>query len=102
MTRYRMAIDLVTRRLERLEKGQRDTNETLARVAQVLEAHSAQFDRIEEVLVGMSERIETMSGRIDRLASALVRGRTQDLARWADLERRLRVVERRGARPRRR
>lgn len=101
MTRYRMAIDLVTRRLERLEKGQRDTNDALARVAEILEVHSTHFERMEGVLAEMSARIDGMSGRIDRLASALIRGRTQDLARWADAERRLRALER-GRTPRRR
>jgi len=105
----RMAlVDLTATRLERLEKAQRETNdrlgrveesiggvqETLGRVVDVLEVHSRQFERMEDALIGISERV-------DRLTTAIVRGRTQDLGRLDDHERRLRVLERRNGRRRR-
>jgi hypothetical protein len=102
-------VDLTVKRLERLEKAQRETNErlgrverslgdmqeTLGRVVDVLEVHSRQFERMEDALVGIAERV-------DRLTTAIVRDRTQDLARLDDHERRLRVLERRNGRRRKR
>jgi hypothetical protein len=93
-------VDLTLRRLERLEKVQRETNErlgrverslggvqeTLGRVAEILEAHSRHFERMEDALIGISERV-------DRLTTAIARGRTQDLARLDEHERRLRTLE---------
>jgi hypothetical protein len=102
-------VDLTLRRLDRLEKVQRETNdrlgrmekslggvqETLGRVVDVLEVHSRQFERMEDALLGISERV-------DRLATAIARGRTQDLIRLDDHERRLRTLERRNGRRRKR
>lgn len=88
-----MAIDLVARRLERLEGQARETNETLARVADILDAHSLHFERMEEALIGMSERM-------DRLTAAIARGRTRDLARLDDHDRRLHRLETRRRRRR--
>jgi archaellum component FlaC len=94
-------VDLTARRLGRLEKGQQETNDrlgrvedALGRVVDVLEVHSRHFERMEEALIGISERV-------DRLTSAIARGRTQDLVRLQDHERRLRVLERRNGRRRR-
>jgi hypothetical protein len=85
--------ELQTRRFDRLEKVQRETNERLGkvedavgRVVEVLEAHSRHFERMEDVLLGISERM-------DRLTSAIVRGRTSDLARLDAVEKRVRNVE---------
>jgi chromosome segregation ATPase len=100
-------IDLTTRRIERLEKQQKETNDRLGRVDErlgrvedalgrivsVLEVHSRHFERMEEALYGISDRV-------DRLTRAIARGRTQDLARFDAIERRLMVLER--ARPRKR
>jgi hypothetical protein len=93
-------VDLTARRLKRLEKGQAETNALLAgmsgsmgHVVEVLEAHSRHFERMEEAMIGIAERV-------DRLTAAIARGRTQDLARFDDHERRLRALERPG-RPRR-
>lgn len=93
-------VDLTLKRLERLELAQRETNkrlgrveETLGRVVDVLEAHSRHFERMEDALIGISERV-------DRLTTAIARGRTQDLARLDDHERRLRTLERRNGRRR--
>jgi chromosome segregation ATPase len=94
-------VDLTLRRLERLEKVQQQTNEQLGRIVDVLEAHSRQFERVEEALIGIAERVDNMSARIDRLTTAIARGRTQDLARLEDHERRLRMLERRNGRRRR-
>ena len=76
-----MAIDLATRRIVRLEKRQRETNDrlggiegSLGQVVTVLEAHSRHFERMEDALLGISDGV-------DRLTSAIVRGRTGDLAR---------------------
>jgi len=69
-------IDMNTRRFERLERGQRETNdslgrieEALGRVADILEAHSTHFVRVEDALIGVSERV-------DRLTTAIARGRS--------------------------
>jgi hypothetical protein len=68
-------VDLAARRLERLEKSSRETNERLGkvedaleRVATILETHSRHFERKEDALIGVSERI-------DRLTAAIARGR---------------------------
>ena len=98
-TRATMTIvDLTLKRLDRLEKHSRETNdrlgrveEALDRVAGILEAHSRHFERVEEVLIGISERF-------DRFTAAIARGRTQDLARFE--ERRIRSIERRRVRRR--
>jgi hypothetical protein len=88
-------VDLTIRRLERLEKAQNETNDrlgrvedSLGRVVDVLEVHSRHFERMEEALLGIAERV-------DRLTVAIARGRTHDLARLDDHERRLRSLERR-------
>jgi hypothetical protein len=93
-------VDLTVRRLERLEKTQRETNErlgrveeTLGRAVDVLEAHSRHFERMEDALIGIAERV-------GRLTVAIARGRTQDLARLDDHARRLRTLERRNGRRR--
>ena len=87
-------VDLTLKRLDRLEKQSRETNdrlgrleESLERVATILETHSRHFERVEDVLIGISERF-------DRFTAAIARGRTQDLARFADHERRIRSLER--------
>jgi len=46
---------------------------------------------LEEALIGISERF-------DRFTTAFARGRTQDLARFANHEQRLRALERRRTR----
>jgi hypothetical protein len=48
---------------------------------------------MEDALIGISERV-------DRLATVIARGRTQDLARLNDHERRLRALERRNGKRR--
>jgi hypothetical protein len=65
-------VDLTLRRLGRLEKAQQETNKRLGRVedvlgraVDVLEVHSRHFERMEEALIGISERV-------DRLTSAIV------------------------------
>ena len=96
-----MAIaDPTLRRLDKLEKAQRETNaqiaelktqvqDSLGRVVKVLEAHSRHFERMEDALIGISERFDGLAGRMDRLVTAIARGRTQDLACLDDHERRL-------------
>ena len=90
-------VDLTLRRLDKVEKAQRETNERLARleiqveeslgrVVEVLETHSRHFERMEDALIGISERV-------DRLTTAIARGRTQDLARFDDHDRRLHALE---------
>ena len=86
-------VDLTARRFEQLEKTQRETNTLLGGVSnvlnhsvEVLEAHSRHFERMEDAMIGIAERI-------DRLVSAIARGRTQDLARFDDHEHRLRRLE---------
>ncbi|HEY3236159.1 MAG TPA: hypothetical protein VGJ84_15690 [Polyangiaceae bacterium] len=66
-----MPIDLSLKRLERLEKGQNETNVrlgnvegALGRVVQVLEAHSRHFERMEEALIGISERMDRLTAAI--------------------------------------
>ncbi|HEX8792497.1 MAG TPA: hypothetical protein VF765_16230 [Polyangiaceae bacterium] len=99
-------IDLTTRRVGKLERAQRETNERLAgidgrlegiedslgRVVTVLEVHTRHFERLEDALLGISSRM-------DRLVSAIARGRTRDLVRLASIERRLDRLSKR--RPRR-
>lgn len=94
-------VDLTARRLERLERVPREADDrlgrvenALGRVVDVLEVHSRQFGRMEEALIGISERV-------DRLTTAIARGRTQDLTRLEDHERRLRSLERRNVKRRR-
>lgn len=94
-------VDLNARRFERLEKVQKETNDrlgrvedALGRVVDVLEVHSRHFERMEGALIGISERV-------DRLTTAIARGRTRDLTRLEDHERRLRVMERRNGSRRR-
>ena len=105
-------IDLTTRRLERLEKAQKDTNQHLARVddrlghvedslgriAMVLEVHTRHFERIEDAILGLATRVDRMADRLDRLTTAIARGRTQDLARFDRIERRLLPLESRAKR----
>jgi archaellum component FlaC len=95
-------VDLTARRLERLEKAQQQTNEQLGRIVDVLEVHSRHFERVEDALIGIAERVDNMAARMDRLATAIARGRTQDLVRLDDHERRLRTLERRNGRRKRR
>ncbi len=91
-----VVVDPTLKRLERLEKAQLETNHRLARVedslgrvVDVLEAHPRHFERMEDALIGISERV-------DRLTTATARGRTRDLARLDDHENRIRALERRG------
>jgi hypothetical protein len=93
-------VDLMVRRLERLEKAQQETKKRLGRVedvlgraVDVLKVHSRHFELMGEALIGISERV-------DRLTIAIARGRTQDLARLDDHERRIRTLERRNGRRR--
>jgi predicted nucleic acid-binding Zn-ribbon protein len=92
-------VDLALQRLDRLEKGQRElkaqVEESMGRVVDVLEAHSRHFERMEDALIGIAERVDGLGARMDRLATAIARGRTQDLARFENHERRLRTLERR-------
>lgn len=87
-------VDLTVRRLERLEKEQHETNKRLGRVedvlgkvVDVLEVHSRHFERMEDALIGISQRV-------DRLTNAIARSRTRDLARIDEHERRIRTLER--------
>jgi tRNA A-37 threonylcarbamoyl transferase component Bud32 len=91
-------IDLTTRRVNQLERAQRETNEklgriedTLGRVVTVLEVHTRHFERLEDAMLGMSSQV-------DRLVAAIARGRTQDLARISSVERRLERLSKRLAR----
>ena len=93
-------LDLTAKRLERLEKAQVETNrrlddvqDSLRSMVTILEAHSRHFERMEDAMIGISERV-------DRLTAAIARGRTQDLRRLDDHEGRLRKLETRT--PRRR
>ncbi|MBN1610557.1 MAG: hypothetical protein JW940_28260, partial [Polyangiaceae bacterium] len=47
------------------------------------------------VLEAHDERLEQLVGRIDRLSDQVIRSRTQDLDRMAELDRRLRLLEER-------
>ena len=92
--------ELQTKQFDRLERTQRETNDRLGkvedavgRVVEVLEAHSRHFERMEEALFGISDRM-------DRLTSAIVRGRTSDLARLEAVERRVRGIEAKAGRRR--
>ncbi len=100
-TAYVPAVNLAARRFERLEKSQQETNDTLARVATILEAHSRHFVRMEEAMIGISERFDGMSERIDRLTAAIARGRTRDLAQLDDHELRLQSLETKSRRKKR-
>jgi len=93
-------VDLTVKRLERLAKAQHETNERLGRIVDVLEVHSRHFERVEDALLGIAERVDHLGARMDRLATAIARGRTQDLVRLDDHERRLRSLERRNGRRR--
>lgn len=104
----RMAIDMATKRFERLEKAQRGTHDrlekvedTLGRVADILESHTAHYQRIENALFAVSDRVDLLADRVDRLATAIIRGRTQDLEGFAEHERRLRALEPKRPRKRR-
>jgi hypothetical protein len=99
-------VDLTSKRLDRLEKSMRALTArtdarfgrlegALGQIVGILEAHTLQFERMEAVLIGVSDRIDRLTDRVDRLTSALIRGRTQDLVRFEDHERRLRTLERR-------
>ena len=88
-------VDLTLRRLDRLEKSSKETNELLGRVVTILEAHSRHFERVEDALVTVAETVDGVSARIDRLTTAIARGRTHDLVRFDEQERRLRALERR-------
>jgi hypothetical protein len=68
-----MTIDLATKRFERLERAQQQTNERLGnvedapgRVVEVLEAHSQHFERMEDALIGISERMDRLTAAIGR------------------------------------
>jgi len=50
-------VDLTLTRLDRLEKAQRETNNRFGRVVDVLEVHSRHFERMEDALLGISERV---------------------------------------------
>jgi sugar-specific transcriptional regulator TrmB len=94
-------VDLTLKRLDRLEKSSRETNALLERVVTILETHSRHFERVEDALIGISEGVDRLSQRTDRLTAAIARGRTQDLLRFDDHDRRIKTLERRPA-PRRR
>jgi hypothetical protein len=64
-------VDLTARRLERPEKRQQQTNEQLGRIVDVLEVHSQHFERVEDALIGIAERVDNMAARMDRLATAI-------------------------------
>lgn len=60
-----MATDSTDPRFARLEQAQRKTaerlskmEETLARVADVLELHERHFERMEKAILGISERVD--------------------------------------------
>jgi hypothetical protein len=48
LLRSMTVVDLTLKRLERLEKSSHETNELLGRVVTILEAHSRQFERVED------------------------------------------------------
>jgi uncharacterized protein YoxC len=48
---------------------------------------------------GLTVRVDRIDGRVDRLTKAIARGRTQDLARFDELDGRLRALETRGRPP---
>ncbi len=88
-------VNLTLKRLDRLEKSSRETNVLLGRVVTILETHSRHFERVEDALIAVAERVDGMSARIDRLTTAIARGRTQDLTRFDEHDRRIRALERR-------
>ena len=93
-------VDLAPKRLTRLERTQRETEKALKEINQrlerlegtvgqavaVLETHSRHFQRMEETMIGIAERI-------DLLTAAIARGRAKDLVRVNDQELRLRRLE---------
>lgn len=53
----------------------------LDQIVGILEAHTRHFERMEDAIIGVAERI-------DRLTTAIIRSRTQDLARFEAHDRR--------------
>jgi septal ring factor EnvC (AmiA/AmiB activator) len=87
VARVEQGVAGVTQGIVRLEKRLGAVEHAIGGVARILDVHTRHFERMEDALVGMSERF-------DRLAHAIVRSRTEDLGRFEDHERRLRALER--------
>jgi hypothetical protein len=80
-------VNLATKRFEKLERAQRETNARLGRIEDTLTRAANALDVHSDVLL-------TIAHRIDGLVAAIARGRTQDLVRFDDHERRIRALER--------
>ena len=87
-------VNLATKRFEKLERAQRETNVRLGRIEDTLTRAANALDVHSDVLLTIADRIDGLVGRIDGLVAAVARGRTEDLVRFDDHERRLRTLER--------
>ena len=78
-------VNLATKRFERLERAQRETNERLGRIEDALTRAANALEVHSDVLLTIAHRIDV---------AAITRNRTQDLVRFDNHERRLRALER--------
>jgi hypothetical protein len=90
------------RRYERLESGQRETNERLGRIGATLETSSRLFElmhtRLEHLEEGQTALVEGQKlvvERLDRLVEAATRERTDLVERLGAVERRLDAIDQR-------
>jgi ABC-type transporter Mla subunit MlaD len=97
-------VRLTTERLQRLERrmaaaedGERGTNARLEAMNERLEQAVNLLTRLVRVVAAQNSRMKQngrVSQRIDRLAKAIMKGRTSDLRRLGAAERRLEALER--------
>jgi septal ring factor EnvC (AmiA/AmiB activator) len=86
VARVEQGVARVEQGVARVEKRVGGVEEAVGGVARILDVHTRHFERMEDALIGISERF-------DRLARAMIRSRTEDLARFEDHERRIRSLE---------
>jgi len=87
------------RRMAAVEEAQRGTKTQLDQAVDVLtrivRIVAAQNQRLKKNFAQLTERVDRLAARSDRVAKAIVTGRSTDVRRVSALERRMAAIERR-------
>ena len=99
--------DLLAERINRLEKQGAQTNKRLEQVVAILggiantlagqgkelERHRQILERHSQILERHSQLLQALTERLDRFADSVIVGRTRDIERVGELERRVKTQE---------
>ncbi len=93
--------DLLAERIGRLEKQGAETNKRLDKVVEILGGiantlvgQGRELERHSQILERHSQLLQALADRFDRFSDMIIVGRTRDVERVGELERRVETLER--------